>query len=108
MVATINGTPIRVKDIGRAEDGTKEPRTLARLNGVPSVTLDLRRQSGANTVAVIEGVKARLAAIQAELPPDVKLEVIRDQSNTFTKPCTKFSFTWCWAASWPAWWCCFS
>ena len=81
VVATINRTPIRVRDIGRAEDGTKEPRTLARLNGVPTVTLDIRRQSDANTVEVIEGVKARLPAISAELPPDVKLEVIRDQSR---------------------------
>ncbi len=81
VVATINRTPIRVRDIGRAEDGTKEPRTLARLNGVPTVTLDIRRQSDANTVEVIEGVKAKLAAISAELPPDVKLEVIRDQSR---------------------------
>ncbi|HTD67809.1 MAG TPA: efflux RND transporter permease subunit, partial [Candidatus Limnocylindria bacterium] len=81
VVATINRTPIRVRDIGRAEDGTKEPRTLARLNGIPTVTLDIRRQSDANTVAVIEGVKEKLAAVAAELPPDVKLEVIRDQSR---------------------------
>ncbi len=81
VVATINRTPIRVRDLGRAEDGTKEPRTLARLNGIPTVTLDIRRQSDANTVAVIEGVKAKLAAVAAELPPDVKLEVIRDQSR---------------------------
>jgi hydrophobic/amphiphilic exporter-1 (mainly G- bacteria), HAE1 family len=81
VVATINRTPIRVRDIGRAEDGTKEPRTLARLNGVPTVTLDIRRQSGANTVEVIEGVKEKLGSIAAELPPDVKLEVIRDQSR---------------------------
>ena len=81
VVATINRTPIRVRDIGRAEDGTKEPRTLARLNGIPTVTLDIRRQSDANTVAVIEGVKEKLASIAGELPPDVKLEVIRDQSR---------------------------
>ena len=81
VVANINGSPIRVRDIGRAEDGTKEPRTLARLNGVPTVTLDIRRQSDANTVSVIEGVKAKLAAVAATLPPDVKLEVVRDQSR---------------------------
>ncbi|MEO6035800.1 MAG: efflux RND transporter permease subunit [Verrucomicrobiota bacterium] len=80
VVANINGSPIRVRDIGRAEDGTKEPRTLARLNGVPTVTLDIRRQSDANTVEVIKGVKAKLAGVAAALPPDVKLEVVRDQS----------------------------
>ena len=80
-VATRNGSAIRVRDIGWAEDGTKEARTLARLNGVPTVSLDVRRQSGANTVAVIEGVKARLAGVQAQLPGDVKIEIIRDQSR---------------------------
>lgn len=81
VVAMVNGTPIRIKDVGRAEDGTKEVRKLARLNGAPAVTLDVKRQSGANTVEVIAGVKARFAKIASELPPDVKIEVIRDQSN---------------------------
>jgi HAE1 family hydrophobic/amphiphilic exporter-1 len=81
VVATINGTPIRVRDVGYAEDGTKEQRSTARLNGVPTVILEVRRQSGENTVAVIEGVKARLARLRAQVPPDVKLEVIADQSR---------------------------
>jgi HAE1 family hydrophobic/amphiphilic exporter-1 len=81
VVATVNGAPIRIRDLGRAEDGTKEQRSLARLNGVPTVTLEVRRQSGENTVAVIDGVKKALARVQAQLPPDVKIEVIRDQSR---------------------------
>src|SRR5262245_48291446 len=60
VIATRNGSPIRVRDIGGAEDGTKEQRTAARLNGVSSVSLDIKRQSGANTVAVIEGLKRKL------------------------------------------------
>ena len=54
--------PIRVRDIGQAEDGTKEQRSLARLNGVPTVVLEVRRQSGANTVEVIEAAKANARA----------------------------------------------
>jgi HAE1 family hydrophobic/amphiphilic exporter-1 len=81
VVAVKNGVPIRIRDLGRAEDGTKEPRSLGRLNGQPAVVLEIRRQSGANTVAVIEDVKANLARVRAQLPPDVKLEIIRDQSN---------------------------
>ncbi|HYO75380.1 MAG TPA: efflux RND transporter permease subunit, partial [Thermoanaerobaculia bacterium] len=75
------GIPVRIRDIGRVEDGTKEQRSLARLNGVPTVTLEIRRQSGANTIAVINGIKAALPAVQAQLPSDTKLEVIRDQSR---------------------------
>jgi hydrophobic/amphiphilic exporter-1 (mainly G- bacteria), HAE1 family len=81
VVATRNGSPIRVRDLGWAEDGTKEQRSVSRLQGVPNVTLEIQRQSGANTVAVIEDVKARLQTLQAQLPPDVKMEVIRDQSR---------------------------
>jgi HAE1 family hydrophobic/amphiphilic exporter-1 len=75
------GVPIRIRDIGRVEDGTKEQRSLARLNGVPTVTLEIRRQSGANTIAVINGIKAALPNVQAQLPSDISIEVIRDQSR---------------------------
>ncbi|TMQ19997.1 MAG: efflux RND transporter permease subunit, partial [Candidatus Rokuibacteriota bacterium] len=81
VVATLNGVPVRVRDIGYAEDGTKEQRSAARLDGVPTVIMEIRRQSGENTVAVIEGVKTRLAALRQQVPPDVKLAVIRDQSR---------------------------
>ena len=81
VVATLNGVPVRVRDIGYAEDGTKEQRSAARLNGVPTVVMEVRRQSGENTVAVIEGVKAKLVRLRDQVPPDVKMEVIRDQSR---------------------------
>src|SRR5438477_3365657 len=81
VVANINGAPVRIRDIGRVEDGTKEQRSIARLNGVPTVTLEIRRQSGANTVEVIHNVKAQLARVSAQLPSDIKMEVIRDQER---------------------------
>lgn len=81
VIATRNGSAIRVKDLGWAEDGAKEQRSFARLNGVPTVTLEIRRQTGANSVAVIEAVKANFARVAEQLPPDVQLEVIRDQSR---------------------------
>ena len=81
VLATRNGTPIRVRDVGRAEDGTKEQRSVARLDDVPTVILEVRRQSGANTVAVIEAAKKSLAGLAGQLPPDVRLEIIRDQSR---------------------------
>lgn len=81
VIANVNGAPVRLRDVGRVEDGTKEQRSFSRLNGVPTVSLDIRRQSGANTVEVIKGLKAALPRIGAQLPEDVKLEVIRDQSH---------------------------
>src|ERR671928_46128 len=81
VVANVNGAPIKLRDVGRVEDGTKEQRSFSRLNGVPTVTLDIRRQSGANTVEVIKGLKAALPRVEGQLPADVQLEVIRDQSR---------------------------
>ncbi|HZW36030.1 MAG: efflux RND transporter permease subunit [Deltaproteobacteria bacterium] len=81
VVASVDGVPIRVRDIGRAEDGTKEQRSTARLNGVPTVILEVRRQSGANTVAVIEAAKKSLAAAAGELPAGVGITVVQDQSR---------------------------
>jgi HAE1 family hydrophobic/amphiphilic exporter-1 len=81
VITTKNGVPIRVKDIGRAEDGTKERRSIATLNGVPTVSINIIRQSGANTVETIEAVKANMHRVIGQLPPDVKLLVIRDQSG---------------------------
>src|SRR5207244_7407937 len=60
VVATLNGVPVRVRDIGYAEDGTKEQRSAARLHVVPTASMELRRQPAGNAVAVIEGVKATL------------------------------------------------
>ncbi|HKR02772.1 MAG TPA: efflux RND transporter permease subunit [Pyrinomonadaceae bacterium] len=81
VIADVNGAQVRLRDVGRVEDGTKEQRSVARLNGTPTVTLEIRRQSGANTVAVIENVKKELDRIRPQMPSDVKLEVIRDQSR---------------------------
>jgi len=81
VIGTRNGAPIRVRDIGWAEDGAREPRSISRLNGEPTVVLNVLRQSGANTVAVIEGVKQRLRELLERLPADVKVEVTRDQSR---------------------------
>jgi HAE1 family hydrophobic/amphiphilic exporter-1 len=81
VLATRDGTPIRVRDIGWAEDGTKEQRSVSRLNDVPTVMLEVKRQSGANTVAVIEAAKENMARIADQLPADVRMDVIRDQSR---------------------------
>jgi HAE1 family hydrophobic/amphiphilic exporter-1 len=80
IVANVRGAPIRVSDLGRVEDGFAEPRTWNTLEGKEAVTLDVRRQSGTNTVRIIEAVKDRLGRIQPTLPSGVTLRIIRDQS----------------------------
>jgi HAE1 family hydrophobic/amphiphilic exporter-1 len=79
-VATRNGYVVKTADIGRAEDSYEEPRSAARLDGVPAVTLVVAKQSGENTVATADEVRQRLKEISATLPKDVHAQVISDQS----------------------------
>ena len=81
LVVANRGTyAVKLSDVGYAEDGAEEPRTEARLNGQPAVTLIVSKQSGQNTVAVAEAVKQRLQEISKTLPPGFKTEVVGDQS----------------------------
>ena len=80
IIANFNNTPIRIKDVGYVEDGVEEPRTLSRLDGNNAVQLIVQKQSGTNTVETVEKVKARLAKLKPVLPPDIRVEEIRDLS----------------------------
>src|SRR5437868_3278472 len=81
VVATKNGTPIRVSDIGYAEDSFERPTSSVWFGDKPAVQLDVRRAMGENTVAVIEGVRARLQSIQRALPTSVKVTIVADDSK---------------------------
>lgn len=81
VVGNVEGTAVRLGDLGKVIDGTKEVRTLARLNGQPSVVLQVQRRSGENTVAVIAAVKERLPRSRTMLPDDVEVTIIQDQSR---------------------------
>ncbi len=72
---------VKLKDVGRVEDGLEEPRGLSRLDGDQAVSLVIQKQSGGNTVAVADAVKARLEQLLPTLPADIRVEVIRDQSK---------------------------
>ena len=81
VVATRDGTPIRISDIGHAEDTFQRPTSAVWLGKTPAVMLDIRRAMGENTVAVIEGVRAKLETIERSLPKAVKVTVVRDDSR---------------------------
>src|SRR2546425_4383492 len=80
VVGNRDSYAVKLSDVGYAEDGAEEARTEARLNGQPAVTLVVAKQSGQNTVAVADAVKARLAEIQSTLPRDVKTQLVGDQT----------------------------
>ena len=80
IVANVNGSPIRLRDVGRVEDSFAEPNTWNMVEGKEGVRLDVRRQSGMNTVAIVNLVKEKLNQIKRSLPPGVETKIIADRS----------------------------
>ncbi|MDA0659843.1 MAG: efflux RND transporter permease subunit [Planctomycetota bacterium] len=81
VVATLGETTVRLADLGEVRDATKEVRSFSRLNRQPAVVLTVQRQSGENTVKVIQAIKARLERSRSLLPDDVVVTVVQDQSR---------------------------
>ncbi|HET7456064.1 MAG TPA: efflux RND transporter permease subunit [Gemmatimonadaceae bacterium] len=80
-VSVRNGVPIRLRDVGKVVDGTADVRSAAFVSGTPAVSMDILKVSGSNTVEVADGVRKAVAELARQLPPDVKLNVIRDDST---------------------------
>ncbi len=83
-IANRAGYSVKVSDVARVEDSTAEPETLASVDGKPAVVLQIRKQSGLNTVEVIAGVKDRLEQLRSQLPAGWKMDIVRDQSDYIT------------------------
>jgi HAE1 family hydrophobic/amphiphilic exporter-1 len=80
IVANKDGLLVRLSDVAAVTDTWAEERMLARANGQPSVLMAVQKQSGTNTVAIADKVKATMASVQTLLPPDVKVAITRDSS----------------------------
>ena len=81
FIANRNGTSIKISDIGYAEDSGEYERESTYLNGRRSVTLEVTKQSGTNTLAVVQGVKDKLEKIKPTLPQDISISLMMDQSG---------------------------
>lgn len=81
IVTRKNGAPIRVADVARVADGAQEVESLALYNGQRTLLLTVQKSQDENTIAVIDGLKATLADMQAQLPAGVKLEPVTDASR---------------------------
>jgi HAE1 family hydrophobic/amphiphilic exporter-1 len=80
IIGQRNGRPVMLSEVAEVNDGIEEQRSLAFVNGVQAVSLDILKQSGANTVGVVELVKKEISKLQNELPPGTKIEMVRDGS----------------------------
>ena len=81
IVKNVEGRPIRVRDLGHAEDGMAEKRNFAYYQNKAAVVIEVRRQTGQNTVKVVEAVEQRLAALLSELPAGVRIDTIKEQAT---------------------------
>ena len=82
VVREQGGHTVRIADVARVEDGQEEVKSIATYDGERTLMLSVRKQSGTNTVAVVDQVLKQLGEIKKTLPPGVELEVVRDNSKS--------------------------
>jgi hydrophobe/amphiphile efflux-1 (HAE1) family protein len=81
VVKNNEGTPVFLSDIATVRDTIVEQRSLARYNGSPAVAIEIKRQSGANVVDLAGRVRTTLGILEKEVPPDIKLDIVNDDSH---------------------------
>ena len=81
IVARRDGLQVRLGDVATIVDGNKEQTSFARIDGVRAISLDMLKVRGSNTVEVGQGVKAAIERLKKELPADVELTILSDQSK---------------------------
>ncbi|WP_373987984.1 efflux RND transporter permease subunit [Duganella sp. BuS-21] len=82
IVGFRNGTPIRLQDVAEVVDGVEDQNNLGLFNGQPAIIVLLRSQAGANVIETVDSVRAQLPTLQAQLPPDVTIQVASDSTNS--------------------------
>ncbi|MCY7370348.1 MAG: efflux RND transporter permease subunit, partial [Polaromonas sp.] len=82
IVAWRGDAAIRLSDIANVEDGVENINTLGLFNGSPAVVVLVRRQPAANVIETVDGVRALLPELQAQLPADVTLQVASDSTQS--------------------------
>ena len=80
IVSNRNGNPVRLRDVARVEDSYETVKTNASFNGESSITLAVQRQPDANTVKVVDAVRAALPAFRSQLPQSVQMNLVNDRS----------------------------
>lgn len=93
VVAYRNGSPVRLGNVGRAEDSVQNDQSASWFNGNRSILLAIQRQPGANTVDTVDHIKALLPGFTATLPPSVKLDVLYDRSQSIRASVEDVQFT---------------
>jgi hydrophobic/amphiphilic exporter-1 (mainly G- bacteria), HAE1 family len=81
VVARRDGLQVKLSDVATIIDGNKEKTSFASIDGVRAISLDMLKVRGSNTVEVGQGVKAAIERLKKELPADIELSMLSDQSK---------------------------
>jgi multidrug efflux pump len=82
IVAYRDGAPVKLSDVAKVVNGVENDKLAAWMNDTPAVILNVQRQSGANTIQVVDGVKKLLPSLQSSLPAAVQVHVLTDMTTT--------------------------
>jgi len=82
IVAYKNGAPVKLTDVAKITDGVENTRLAAWMNKTPAVIVNIRRQPGANTIAVVNEVEQLLPKLRTSLPSSIKLQILSDRTTT--------------------------
>jgi multidrug efflux pump subunit AcrB len=93
IVAYRNGAPVKVSDVAQVIDSSQLPRTGAWFNGKQGELLLIRRQAGANTLAVVDQIKSMMPTLLASFPPSVHVELVSDRSENIRASVQDVEFT---------------
>ena len=80
VVAWRNGAPIKLDEIARVIDSVENDKVASWFNGERSIVLAIQRQPDANTVQVVDSIRAKLPSLRAQVPPSIRLETLMDRS----------------------------
>jgi len=81
IVARKGGSPVRLSQVARVQDGAQEIDSLALYNGQPTLLLSVQKSQDENTIQVIDGLVKTVAELKTQLPPGLRLEPITDSSR---------------------------
>jgi HAE1 family hydrophobic/amphiphilic exporter-1 len=93
IVAYRDGAPVRLGEIARVEDGVENERIASWFNGTRSILLAVQRQPDANTVEVVDRVRAMLPEFRAHLPAAIDIQVVNDRSRSIRASVAEVQFT---------------
>jgi len=93
VIAYRNGAPVRIRDVGRAVSAPENDLIAGWYNQKRAVILAIQRQPGANVIDTVNRIKAMMPALQASIPPAVKVNIISDRTETIRASVSDVQFT---------------